>query len=273
MDEALRVREELSSKQEAAARRAVALDPSLAEGYLALSIAGPNRQNLVLREELISKALALDPNNQLALGIYGNLLAGVGRLKEALAARQQLRVLEPFVPAANSNLADSLWLDGQNDAAIALLKDVPGWIPRAETARIYASMGRFSEAADAELALSSMSVPTGTAAIATESARLLRMAPAAVASPQNLLRLEYMGWVYLYIGAPSRAMEQYEKESEAGFFSLPSISVLWHPSYAPVRKTEGFKAYVRKAGLVDYWRQRGWPDLCRPMGADDFVCV
>ena len=44
------------------------------------------------------------------------------------------------------------------------------------------------------------------------------------------------------------------------------------PSYAPVRKTERFKAYVRKAGLVDYWRARGWPDLCRPMGADDFVC-
>ena len=40
----------------------------------------------------------------------------------------------------------------------------------------------------------------------------------------------------------------------------------------PVRKTERFKALVRKAGLVDYWRARGWPDLCRPMGADDFVC-
>jgi hypothetical protein len=26
------------------------------------------------------------------------------------------------------------------------------------------------------------------------------------------------------------------------------------------------------AGLVGYWRERGWPDLCHPMGADDFVC-
>ena len=42
--------------------------------------------------------------------------------------------------------------------------------------------------------------------------------------------------------------------------------------YAPVRKTERFKAYVRKIGMVDYWRARGWPDLCRSMGADDFVC-
>jgi len=24
--------------------------------------------------------------------------------------------------------------------------------------------------------------------------------------------------------------------------------------------------------LANYWRARGWPALCRPVGADDFVC-
>jgi len=24
--------------------------------------------------------------------------------------------------------------------------------------------------------------------------------------------------------------------------------------------------------LVDYWKAHGWPDLCRPVGSDDFVC-
>jgi hypothetical protein len=59
---------------------------------------------------------------------------------------------------------------------------------------------------------------------------------------------------------------------------------LWHPSYAPARKTERFKAFARNAGLVDYWRAKGWPEFCRPvtperasakagpMGADDFAC-
>ena len=47
---------------------------------------------------------------------------------------------------------------------------------------------------------------------------------------------------------------------------------LWAPSYAPVRKTERFKAFVRAAGMVDYWRAKGWPDLCHPIGADDFAC-
>ena len=273
-DEALRVGQELAPKQEAAARRAIELDPDLADGYRALAGAWLNRQNLVLREDLISKALALDPNNAAALGSYGNLLAGVGRLKEALAVRQQLRAIEPYVPLGNSNLADSLWLDGQNDAAVAILKDTPGWIPRAETARIYTSMGRYSEAADAELEITSMSVPPGVAATAKEAARLLRTAPAKYPSPQDLPRLVgSRGHVYLHIGAPDRALEDLEKEGESGFFSLPSISVLWHPSYAPVRKTERFKAHVRKAGLVEYWRVKGWPEFCRPTGADDFVCV
>jgi hypothetical protein len=39
-----------------------------------------------------------------------------------------------------------------------------------------------------------------------------------------------------------------------------------------LRKTERFKNLARKAGLVDYWRVDGWPDLCRPVGADDFEC-
>ena len=42
----------------------------------------------------------------------------------------------------------------------------------------------------------------------------------------------------------------------------------WHPSYAAVRKSERFKTLMRANGLVDYWRARGWPNLCPPQGAD-----
>jgi hypothetical protein len=47
---------------------------------------------------------------------------------------------------------------------------------------------------------------------------------------------------------------------------------LWLPEYAPLRKTERFKAFMRKSGLVDYWRAKGWPDLCHPTTGDDFEC-
>jgi hypothetical protein len=82
-----------------------------------------------------------------------------------------------------------------------------------------------------------------------------------------------LGWVYPHVGELGRSLEWYESLTEAGFELNFATSWLWHPSYAPVRKTERFKEYVRKNGLVDYWRERGWPEFCRPQGADDFVCT
>ena len=67
------------------------------------------RQQLVLAEELYSKALALDPNNPDVLHRYSSLLAGLGRLKEALAMRQLLQQLEPFVPIFKAVTASILW--------------------------------------------------------------------------------------------------------------------------------------------------------------------
>jgi hypothetical protein len=39
-----------------------------------------------------------------------------------------------------------------------------------------------------------------------------------------------------------------------------------------VRQLPRFKKYVREIGLVDFWKEFGWPDLCHPVGDDDFVC-
>jgi len=50
------------------------------------------------------------------------------------------------------------------------------------------------------------------------------------------------------------------------------VRELWFPIMKEVRKTPRFKKYVREIGLVDYWKEYGWPDLCRPVGDDDFVC-
>jgi hypothetical protein len=77
-----------------------------------------------------------------------------------------------------------------------------------------------------------------------------------------------------YVGAPERSLEICEDEVKTGLVGGQgdSFSYLWHPSYSPARKSERFKTLMRNAGMVKYWRQRGWPDFCRPVSADDFVC-
>jgi DNA-binding winged helix-turn-helix (wHTH) protein/TolB-like protein len=46
----------------------------------------------------------------------------------------------------------------------------------------------------------------------------------------------------------------------------------WTPLHAGVRQTDEFKEIVQDMGLVEYWREFGWPDFCRPVGNSDFEC-
>ena len=265
-EEFRRVVDEHFSKSEAAARRAIQLDPNLAIGYHQLAIMRFQGGKTLEAEQLWSKAIALGVADGDFLQGRAIMLAAVGRLKEALAVRQQLLAIEPLIPAYNNGLAVSLWLDGRNEDVIAQAKS---W-PSVQSARIlgmaYASMGRYAEAADVLASLPSDGV-------VKEAIRLLRTAPAKADMPQNLPALgTQLAWVYLGVGAENRVMDNYETLLKGGRLGGTDMGYLWHPYYAPVRKTERFKAFVKNAGYVDYWRARGWPQFCHPTTGDDFGC-
>ena len=48
-------------------------------------------------------------------------------------------------------------------------------------------------------------------------------------------------------------------------------SVLWHSDMAAFRQDSRFAELVSKLGLLDYWREYGWPDACQPAG-DSVIC-
>jgi hypothetical protein len=81
-----------------------------------------------------------------------------------------------------------------------------------------------------------------------------------------------LSFVYLYIGAPDRVLDYQERQARYPLLGASQVRYLWGPEFSSVRKTERFKTFVRKMGFVEYWRARGWPDLCRAVGADNFVC-
>jgi TolB-like protein/DNA-binding winged helix-turn-helix (wHTH) protein len=47
---------------------------------------------------------------------------------------------------------------------------------------------------------------------------------------------------------------------------------VWLPQLAQMRRLPEFKAYLREIGMVDYWKEYGWPDICRELNEDDFEC-
>ena len=91
-------RRNVSSKAEAAAQRAIQLDPKNADGYVTLGFIQHVRGKQILRAMRSSKAMALDPTNPDGLHLYSDFLADMGYVKKALPLRQQLLALEPFVP-------------------------------------------------------------------------------------------------------------------------------------------------------------------------------
>ena len=217
-------------------------------------------------DELISKAIMLDPVNPAILQFYANRLGTAGHVKEGLKLLETAHAVDPFSPGPAVPLVEERWLNGQNDDAIALAKTLAPRLRAPLLAIIHASQGRFVDAAEALNELKDDP-------LAVQAAELLRSAPAKTAATNNLPRFGgAFEWVYLYTSAPDRALDNYQRRADANYFGSPNSARVWHPSYAPLRKTTRFKELMKKAGMVDYWRAKGWPDLCRPMGTDDFVC-
>ena len=52
----------------------------------------------------------------------------------------------------------------------------------------------------------------------------------------------------------------------------PDLWAFWTPLTQAVRTTPEFKQVLVDIGLVEYYRERGWNDFCRPLGESDFEC-
>ena len=260
-------------KSENAAKQALSLDPQSAIAYGGLASIQYHLGKWAEAEDFSKKALELDPNEPDVLHLYGYLLAEVGHIKRALVARDRLRALEPFVPIYNAVTAGLMQIDGNNDAAIAILEPISaeaggGHYRNFLLARAYAARGQFDKSADTLLSITGNLV---TRRSVEDAARLIRK-PIQSDAPQQLPALEgELGFVYTHIGAIERVLD-YPEHTLAITHWAQGRDNLWLPLAAPIRKTERFKRLVRDLGLVEYWRMRGWPDHCRPVGTDDFAC-
>ena len=79
----------------------------------------------------------------------------------------------------------------------------------------------------------------------------------------------FMALFAAYFGDQEFALRVLERS-----VSLQAVSLVgyWAPIFHEGRQLPRFKEFVREIGLVDYWKEYGWPDLCRPVGDDDFEC-
>ncbi len=85
----------------------------------------------------------------------------------------------------------------------------------------------------------------------------------------NVYYLNFIAMWAAYFGDSEFAIKVMEKAVKV---NASSMITAWWPVMKDARQLPQFKKLMRETGLVDYWKEFGWPDLCRPLGDDDFEC-
>ncbi|WP_309643354.1 winged helix-turn-helix domain-containing protein [Phenylobacterium sp.] len=105
------------AQAEAAARRAMTLDPDQPEAAAALAMLTPIYRNWAEAETRFLRALALHPREPAVCVGYCKLMLSVGRIKAALGASETALAADPYSPYHHSSLGLALWSLGRTEEA------------------------------------------------------------------------------------------------------------------------------------------------------------
>ncbi len=110
------------ARQMELAKKALALDPDLAEAHLSMGTALQTSLDLKGSEKELDRAVELNPNLALAYDQYGWTFACQGRFDEALANEKKALELDPLSPLLNTDLAWFYYLARRYDEATTQIR-------------------------------------------------------------------------------------------------------------------------------------------------------
>ncbi len=113
-----------------AARRSIALDSTLADGYAELAWASLNHYDFSTAEAAARRAVAVDPTNFDGHQFVGAVDIWLGRVDEAIAEARRSFALNPRSIDAIAHLGQTLGLAGRDDEALVVLQPLRSLRPK-----------------------------------------------------------------------------------------------------------------------------------------------
>jgi TolB-like protein len=274
------------------ARRALALDASLAEAHEALGMTASRRREWTQARASFQAAIQADPTDaQVRARRAAWLSAPVGRLRDAyteLAEAYRVAPADPLVVMLRAGAASTLGLDSEAVSLADLAEELgaSGGSCPLECVYIAAAMrsGRYDEAS--KRAVEVLSAPVRKAGAdevvraAFSSLAFPGNKPAAARALQDLLRRirpvdvdrasrDLFVQLLVMLGAMDAAYQASDEFERSG--PVITAGLAWRPEMRPFRTDPRFQKLVARLNLLSYWKQYGAPDECDIQG-ERLIC-
>ncbi|HZN01746.1 MAG TPA: tetratricopeptide repeat protein, partial [Pyrinomonadaceae bacterium] len=249
-------------KAEAASRKALSINESLAEAHTSLAfVTYRYHLNWAEAEQHFKKAIALNPNYATAHQWYGSYLAALGRTNESIVEAKAAHELEPFSLTIYSDYIRNLYYAGRLDEArqesLKLMQMDPNFgRARYELGLVLEEEGKWDEAI-AEFKLALKSQPDNVAALtalghAQGLAGKKADAEKIISRLQELSKQQYVSpfqTAVVYAGIDERklALDWLEKAQQERFNWLPFVQI--DPVFKNLRSEARFQQLSKSLGL------------------------
>ena len=261
-----------------AAQKALILDDSLAEAYAVLGDVARHDRKWAEAKAHHLRAIVSEPKNSTAHLWYGEHLLSVGRVRDALEETLIAYQLDPLHPGTNAVLAQVYLFLDDNDNAIKFgvaawdLGHLFGLIVQAEANLHLGNIDRameFAEQFDKQIGDPGLSSGLKLFLEAKGDAAKRSLYLQTLAENESALS-PYI--VLPGYAAFDRIDDVYRLVNLArDTFSGNNWDIFWQDDLAAFRQDPRFAELVTEQGLMNYWREHGWPDACQPAG-DSLIC-
>ena len=262
-----------------AGNHALQLDQTSATAMAGLGLLNYTAGNWAESLELLKRASELSKDSNPTY-FYGLVLQATGYIAEAQQKLLQAEQLDPIYPQLQDVLGTNAMnrgdmasarvhfqrtIDGGNGNGVADMYVLELELDNPDSAIRY--LQEMSTLAETGLVSGHSKDSVASISAAIQDSSQLKNGIKAALVEQDIATLNYFGAIQEIMHLLNNALANGE------FLKISTeLDSLWGPGFASLRQLPEYKQLLTDIGLVELWKERGWPDLCQPTDGDNFEC-